>query len=36
LVSEGVNVCNVGGYIQRADEPKAAYERLMSSIKSSH
>lgn len=36
LVDAGVNVCNVGGYIQRADEPKAAYERLMSSINSLH
>lgn len=32
LVKAGVNVCNVGGFIQRSDEPKKAYQQLLASL----
>lgn len=32
LVDGGVNVLNVGGYIQKAGDPEAAYDTLMESI----
>ena len=28
LVDAGVNICNVGGYIHRSKDPRAAYEKL--------
>lgn len=33
LVEEGVDVVNVGGFIQKADDPKAAYEKLIEVIR---
>ena len=33
LVTAGVRVLNVGGYIQKADDPQAAYAKLKVAIK---
>jgi ribulose-phosphate 3-epimerase len=33
LVDAGVNILNVGGYIQDSDEPKAAYDKIESLLK---
>lgn len=34
LVEAGVDVLNTGGFIQKADDPKAAYDKLLTVIKS--
>jgi ribulose-phosphate 3-epimerase len=33
LVDEGIDVLNAGGFIQKAEDPKAAYEKLLQIIK---
>jgi ribulose-phosphate 3-epimerase len=32
LAEEGIEVLNVGGFIQKADDPKSAYEKLLSGL----
>lgn len=36
LSDAGVDVLNVGGFIQRADEPQDAYDKLLAVIKATH
>jgi pentose-5-phosphate-3-epimerase len=32
LIDAGVDVLNVGGFIQKADNPKAAYDKILQSV----
>lgn len=36
LVNEGIDVCNVGGFIQRSEDPEGAYRKLSGLLGTAH